>query len=645
MLSYLIIFFAWLLILFFVGHLLSRYGADAPNTGFYPTVLRNIFTGYVVVISVHAIIQTEFKTINIVLLLIGALICFEVRKNKTIRDSPRLQFKIKQLATLVIAAILLFLIPWLTISNNDSLLKFFYHETDYTLYSRIAQSLLVHGHENGFTILNELDPVYYNNPEPYHFFDIWGAATISRAFSVNPFPGLVTIVYPTFYFLAFAGYMALFKKEQAWTAVCAFVLLLVGGITLTFIDHSFFQSHTNLSFDLLTPKIYKLSYFYVFLISAFLLYRAGYTTIAVLVCVALPAANIITFPTIVPSLFGFLAIMYIRSPARRTEVTRNFIYTALAAIAIVGFYFLNQRQSAGLAGAEISKPLELIQGIIDPLELATRRNIIVGGILSIAIMYAPFIIVIALHRRQYSKTVLGLVPGIIITAGLLVWSILFQELNSSQIFSNISIVVVNLSIAIILSEIINNYPTVRPSRAVIAITAILLIGAVGFQVSRDVSKAGKLQVTSHSDDYLRKIGELTTPNSVVASIRSAGEMTSPFMKYNAVYPLGEYLLLQDKGCFAVNISDLSTPIDSTSNISATRSMKAIRDGLFYRYSKLPKNAALSEHELMEQFVDEFSIRFLIVSKNAVLPTKFMERAKEIVTDPLSGEQFIELSKQ
>ena len=73
-----------------------------------------------------------------------------------------------------------------------------------------------------------------------------------------------------------------------------------------------------------------------------------------------------------------------------------------------------------------------------------------------------------------------------------------------------------------------------------------------------------------------------------------------------------------------------------------RSLKAVRDGIFYRYSKFPENTHLNEEELMAKFVKQYDIRYLLVQKGAKLPSLFEKRAKSILVDPLSGERFVEL---
>ncbi len=640
MVNYLVIFFAWLLLLFIVGHLVSKFLANAPAGNFYYSLLRNIFAGYVITIISFSMFYTGFKTVNIVLLIIAGLICFESRK-RHFADAPAgLEFGLRHIVTITVVAIICFLIPWMTISNGDSYLQFYYKSQDYSFYSRISKSLLMNGQENGFGILNSLDP-YYTNPEPYHFFDLWGAAAVSQVFSVNVFPALMVIIYPTFYLLCFAAYMILLRRDNFSAGLLAFLFMWVAGITLpNFFDFELFES--GLSRNIFTPLAYKLSFYYLFLISGFLLYRMGFIAMGVLVCLGLPVATIVTFPTIVPSLLVFLTLAYILSKEDRKELMSAFIYVLLVASAIVLFYFSNKRESAGLAGAEISRPLLLIKDNLRITDLPTQRNILIGGTLMLLILYSPYLGAIALNWKRSTKTILVFFPMIVVGLSLLVWAALFREVNSPQIFKNISVPIVNVTIVIFLSQIVKSARLGFHAKTPLILTYCIVAIAITYQVILTTRAVKRRQDITHDDGYLKAVEAGVPSNSIIGCIRSVQGMTNMASKYNAIYQLGPYLLLQKKNCFAVNISDLSTPIDSTSAINLERSLKAVRDGIFYRYSKFPENTHLNEEELMDKFVKQYSIRFLLVQKGAKLPPRFEKRAKSILVDPLSGERFVEL---
>ena len=640
MVNYLVIFFAWLLLLFTVGHLVSKFLAKAPAGNFYYTLLRNIFAGYATVIICFSMFYTGFKTVNIVVLIIAGMICFECRKRHFTDAQVGIEFGLRHIVTIMVVAIICFLIPWMTISNSDSYLQFFYTMDDYSFYGRISKSLLMNGQENGFGILNSLDP-YYTNPEPYHYFDLWGAAAVSRIFSANVYPSLLVIIYPTFYLLCFAAYMTLLKRDNFSAVLLAFAFLWVGGIRIPNVfGYDLFVG--RLTDNLLTPESYKVSLYYLFLISAFLLYRVGYIAIGVLVCLGLPAATIATLPTIVPALLVFLTLAYIFSHLDRKELISAVIYVLLVACAIVLFYLFNQRETGGLFGAEISKPLSLIKSNLRISNLSAQGIILIKGIVMLVVIYSPFVALVVFYARRPTRKIIGFFPVIVVGISLLVWAALFREINSVQVFKNITVAIVNVTIVILLSQLANSHRRAVDSKIPLIVTLSLVTVAIVSQVTFTAKAIKRQRTVTHDEEYLKGVEARVAPNSIIGCIKSVKKMTRIYHKYNSVYTMGQYLLLQKKNCFAVNISDLSTPIDSTSALNLERSLKAVGNGIFYRYSKFPENSHLNEEELMAKFVKQYDVRYLLVQQGAKLPSLFEKRAKSILVDPLSGERFVEL---
>jgi hypothetical protein len=93
----------------------------------------------------------------------------------------------------------------------------------------------------------------------------------------------------------------------------------------------------------------------------------------------------------------------------------------------------------------------------------------------------------------------------------------------------------------------------------------------------------------------------------------------------------------------VNVNDLATPIDSSSEMNLKRSIKATRDALYYRFAHFEENHGLDRDELMFRFFDNYDIRFVIIEKDAETPQAIVTNAKNIFQDSLSGEKFIELN--
>ena len=152
---------------------------------------------------------------------------------------------------------------------------------------------------------------------------------------------------------------------------------------------------------------------------------------------------------------------------------------------------------------------------------------------------------------------------IVVGLSLLVWAALFREFNAVQIFKNIAVPIVNVTIVIFLSQIVNSYRRAFHAKTPLILTYGIVAIAITYQVILTTKAIKRRRTITHDDGYLKAVEAGVAPNSIIGCIKSVKEMTGMADKYNAIYQLGPYLLLQEKNCFAVNISDLSTPIDST----------------------------------------------------------------------------------
>lgn len=639
-----LIFFAWLAGLFTIGHLTCFFFRKKFRVSFLELLFRNILLGYVIVIVLQSLWDTHLKTVNIVFVGILILAWFELRKREALGE-PQQQpfFKIGYVVSIIIAALLLFLSNWFTIQDTGSYLGFFTNQPDYIFYSKLSECISATGIENGFNVLSQLDP-HYSDPQPYHYFDVWGASAVHAVFGINAYISLVLVIYPTFYLLCFIGYLSLFKEVNVKTFCLSLLLLFLGGLYFAVLDsNSFLSSLQNISFNLLTPTIYKLAYFYAFLLAGFILYKKHEILLALLCILCIPVANIITAPTIIPALVVTLCIVLFTGKIDKTISVRSILYIAVVSIFIVGFYALSKKHSVGEAGDEVSTSVQMLNGIFEQNSLATMRNIIIGGVLSILIIYAPFILISLVSKSFWNfKWELALFGVLVIGMSLLVYAILYIDFNSAQIFFNISIPIVNISLALIFIAIVNGYSQEKAKIARVYISVSLLVFFLVYNITGNLQKQYSLRRRSHDSTYLSGVDRLLKPNTLVASLKGTKDMTDLYGKYNAVYPLGDYLCLFNKKVYAVNIGDLSTPIDSTSYMSLARSTKAVSEGIFYRYAKRDENISLSEGELIEKFLVKFKIKYLIVSKNAEIPSSISKDVETILTDPVSGEKFVML---
>ena len=644
MILYFIIFISWLVGLYLIGSLVSFLILNSRfNPNPYELILRNTFLGYLLIIVLQSVVSTEFKTVNLIFILLMVFTVYETRKYKvkSFVKTDVLNFNI--LLNLIVISSLLFIYSWFLIYNPDAFVKF-QGTDDYILYGKISRFIALTGNENGFNVLNTMDK-FYNGPEPYHYFDLWGAACVSNLFKINNFISLKLIIYPTFYFLYALGILSLINRSSYKTVFLLFALLMIGGLSFDFQSNiSFLDNLKNISFNLLNPNFSKLSYFYVFIISSYLLYKNNYFTLSFLCILSLPVANVITFPTVLPVLFVILVINFFTKSTDKKIIYQCLIYLILFVIAFITFYVLLKRQSSGFAGTDISSPQKLLNENIRFINFNTQRNIFLASIFGIIILYLPFFLILISERKNYlisklktNAPLLFVIFGILIS--ILIWCVLYVELNSRQIHQNLSIPLLNIAFSIYMIEIVkrnNLFKSFKFSISNLFLIFVMILIAQNFIKTIRIDKF-KIHET-HSAEYLSKIQNKIIPNSLIASLREADPVENN-NKYNFGYTLGDYLFLMKENVYPVNVGDLNIKIDSTSALNLYRSEKVISVGIFYRYSQFPENSKLVKDEIMLKFLKKYNIKQMIISKNASIPDTVLYYVKSIITDRISGEKF------
>jgi len=164
---------------------------------------------------------------------------------------------------------------------------------------------------------------------------------------------------------------------------------------------------------------------------------------------------------------------------------------------------------------------------------------------------------------------------------------------------------------------------------------------VSFAVKRNIYPA--MTTKKYSDDYLQQIKAYIlmgdSPN-IGAAIKGGKDYNSGFSKQTAAYTLGYYLAYMENGSIALNISDFDIPklkwadeLDRASN-------------LFCRFVEAQKadKAFVSIGQSQVEFIQEYDLDFIIVSKNGVLREEVETIVHDRIVDSISGERFLLMEK-
>ncbi len=257
----------------------------------YGAIIRNIFLGYILTITLYSIANTHFVTLNLVYIFLLGCALYELSGNRErIVQLVKMEEKLNPFLLLVMA-LAVFSWSWFSIVNIESEIGFDFFG-DNILYSKISRALTNTGNENGFYFLNNFDS-FYHGCEPYHYFDVWGGAMVASFFQINHYLTLQLVIYPIFYFLFMISLFFLVEGKRTYihVLVCS-LLLFLSGMYLSFYEEvPFLGLLRNFSFNLLSPWMNKLSFFYVFIIISYHLYANNLKSFSILCLLGLTVAR------------------------------------------------------------------------------------------------------------------------------------------------------------------------------------------------------------------------------------------------------------------------------------------------------------------------------------------------------------------
>lgn len=652
--TYFLVFIVCISVLFFVGELALRL-LRIESFLSYSTLVRNVFVGYVLLITLYAIIRTHFITINIVYIF---LLCCCIREinlrrnwiNRLLRrDGRRVDFRVA-----LIVIFLIFCWSWFSIVNPDSFVNFNYYG-DNIFYSKVSRAIAETGFENVYNVLNSFD-TYYNSPKPYHYFDLWGGGLIAGVFGLNHYLALQLVVYPIFFFLISANVLALSHRRGILVSIITCLLLFAGGLFLAQYEQiPFLGALRNFGFNALSPWMNKLSYFYVFAFSAYHLYVNNLKSISLLCLLGLTVAHILTFPVIVVSLAILVGYQYYARPSVRRSVLINAIYLLVTTVLIVSFYAIFERKTTS-SDVELSSPIRSFLVSISDADWITRRNILIGGLLHLLIYFLPVLPVFLLFSRirgqdglsrffPFAKWILCMV-----FVGLFGWSLMYRDINAYQIFVNVTVPFINCAVVIAVISVLNHFEYLWNRHSLLVLISLgMFSGTLLSQIQHSLPDQKIVKANQYSSEYLQRIDSVISSRSLRlgASIKDKSMLYEAHNKYNAIYPLGDYLSLIDESVGVVNIGDFNTPIDSSSAMGYERTRRAMNDAVFYRYAKEKLGGISSSPSiasLQEEFIERHQLQFLIVSRDVRLSENLLARVDEVIIDESTGEKFFVLEK-
>src|SRR6185436_659757 len=419
--------------------------------GSYLNCFTKIFLGLISFVTAYSIIRSHFKTVNLCLLVIFAMLFYEIKKRfDVIPASAPSEKKLmwKNIFEFLVVAFLL--CGWESVfllTNNN--FPYVIPHFDHTDYSTISQFLNLTGEENAFRESNFYDEAF-TGLIPYHYFELWLNAAIAKCFGLLYSTSLLLITYPLFYFLFYLGVNAIWEEFGTisfYKKILSFLFLFFGAFCFPFFEKLPF---INQYFYGLVIKSYPVEFLakkmiciYIFIIPAFLCMVRKYFSTGFLFILCIPVVFAATAPGILAGSFIFLLLVYFLKLISPREIKKTFLYLFVFSV----FFFLLYKTSGNHVFLTVEGNIfDLFTTENSALKKQWADVVWLAQTLpfQIILAYLPFIIIFFLFLFSGNKIKMfsefrsiALIVFVTIIAGGITWAVLLPIPDSFQFYSSV----------------------------------------------------------------------------------------------------------------------------------------------------------------------------------------------------------------
>jgi hypothetical protein len=597
--------------------------------------------GVILFVFLYSVIVTKGKTIYLEFIIIGTGMLYLLKKENLFlnkKQDIKLFFQIDKkqglrllLETIIVAAGW-FLWQQLFCRN----IPYAVPGQDVAYYSKVAEYLNMTGNENAFTTYNLFDSKY-NATSPYHYFEIWLTAGLSRAFSTLSIIAYIKLMVPVFLTIISIGIIAIFKiffKSNYFNLLLP-LLLFSQAIYIS-------QFLTNIETFVLNPfNNPKLLPIYLFITAFFVFYNAN-RILSFIILLIIPLTFVSTAAGIYSSLtlFALYNLLFKKSLITKAGSFLILVLTGVLFTFFLSFYFLT-----AVKGTDVYSAINLNSAFEN---LPTSVNIFGATSLQITYLYLIYFIIFfsfsIIQKIKYVQVsnIIGLLFLIYFTS-LITWAVLLQMADSVQVFDNISIPFINMTLvyfSIILLKELHKKIT-RLLIFILLISSISIFSAIQNYYSQTYFE----NKMSYSPVYFNSIKELITNdtlNPLGVSLRGKQDYISWPDKVPIISALGNYLKLMKPNFNTISLSVHDTPLDSSTIINYNRELLQVKSSIFYNFVENQKEKGLftSISKSQIDFIKVYKIQYGVISKNVVLSTDMNSIIDQTIEDSKTGERFV-----
>ncbi len=523
---------------------------------------------------------------------------------------------------------------------------------DSVYYATLSENLLITGEENMSGIANQFSN-HYHGATPYHYFELWLNAFFSLVTNQKHLVSLYLLTYPFLNFISVAGLFAVCETVSKISWKLLFIPLFL------FISALYFDSertnHNYVSNFIESPMEYygeKFSSYYPFLILSFLFFLGGYFSAGAVFVLTLPIVSISTSPGII---LGILLFLFLSFVFRKSDKSykRIFIYV----LSIASFLFLFYSLFGNRNIPTLPKPNLFHFTDIEKFDLHSLKIFIAELLYRVhlsppifLLLYSPFVLLIIIlsstkNQNSFFFKRSTLLISCIYFSGLLFSGTFYKIVHTPQFYTNI-IILFHVFFSVSLIILLFSPSEFRKGKVFqnILFVFVILLFCIKLIYCIFVYSVHEEKNNPYSEKYLTELSQIKLPensNRSGAFLKGKGDYHNLGSKSLGA-DLGFYLSFMPQFQTTIDISVFE--IDSWHPLPQLAEMEksSVENSIFYLYvqKQKDKNKFVSIEQSQQDFINEFNIKYILVSPHAEMPEFLNKIIKIVIEDEKSKQKFI-----
>lgn len=642
----------FLLVLYVTGSLILFVLNRKPSKP-YSALFTQIMVGIIFYVVLFSIIKTTGNTINLGFILMAIPMILSLNPQFiSERRHPSNYFAISKevILTSVVLLITIFTICYWSISEPGFTIPVI-PDTDYVYYSRISDYLNRFGIESG--IPDYIHPEQ-NNVVPYHYFELWFNAILINITGALSILLQQLSVHVILNLLLCTGFLAIcenYTRVGLREKLFSILFLFFNGLVFYYYPEKLL--HPNYAMfltNVITTQ--KSAVVLLFLLAALLFFINQKPEQAIYSLLALPICSINTAPATFVSVFAWIILSFFCRSGNQNLI-RTGVFTVCLLIFFVLFYALNNNPVVISSFSDWTSLKNIYHQ--QPVTLISFLNRIGKSILQLIYIFSPFLLIMTIYYKTilsgiFKKTEIWL-PVFLVLSSIMAWSAMSPLLDSIQLFTNLSIPLVNLILFILFHFLL--FKTNRKSVQTLLFCFFFIWIAVNIKNTVESRIRSKIEYKqTYSAGYLSEVHihlpKTGTIGGILFSPDHLKNLSSAelfiFCKKLDAFGYRNFLSGMRNGLDVVALhekNEIPLSADPAIRIQEESLLEKQHFQQFIKEQKQKKTYFRTDQSRIE-FINSMDIHYLFVSPGTLIDSTLQQLIISKVTDSLSGEMFLVL---